>query len=133
VNRTDDAIRSRLVELATTEFAGFNPVHLAETLADEGHTDLAVSPRTIRRILAAARTLEERLDGSLWVGADGQHHRLVEAPPLAPVLRARKLNRIEDVVPVAEPPAVTGRAPSAASVAERPTHPWRQYPAVRPR
>src|SRR2546422_1565947 len=32
VNRTDPTIRARLVGLATTEFAGFNPVHLAETL-----------------------------------------------------------------------------------------------------
>jgi len=53
-NRTDDVIRTRLVELATTEFAGFNPVHLPETLAEEGHAELAVSPRTIRRIMAAA-------------------------------------------------------------------------------
>src|SRR2546425_13121861 len=36
VNRIGAAIRTRLVELATTEFAGFNPVHLAETLAEEG-------------------------------------------------------------------------------------------------
>lgn len=78
-------------------------------------------------------TLEERLDGSLWFGADGQHHRLSMAPPVAPVLRARTLKRIEDVVPVAEPPAVTGGAPSAGSVVEKRTHPWRQYPAVRPR
>src|SRR6266542_5291470 len=54
VNRTDPAVRVRLVELATTEFAGFNPVHLAETLAEEGHAELAVSPRTIRRIMAEA-------------------------------------------------------------------------------
>lgn len=58
VNRIEPAVRTRLVELATTEFAGFNPVHLAETLAEEGHTELAVSPRTIRRIMAeAGRTL----------------------------------------------------------------------------
>src|SRR3990172_12324979 len=54
VNRTDPAIRARLVELATTEFAGFNPVHLAEILAEEGHADLAVSARTVRRIMAEA-------------------------------------------------------------------------------
>lgn len=78
-------------------------------------------------------TLEERLDGSLWVGAAGEHYRLTEAPPIAPLLRARKLNRIEDVLPAAEPPVVTGSAPSAASVAARPIHPWRKYPAVRPR
>lgn len=44
VNRIGPGVRSRLVELATTEFAGFNPVHLAETLAEEGHAELAVSP-----------------------------------------------------------------------------------------
>ena len=54
VNRVAPAVRQRLVELATTEFAGFNPVHLAENLAEEGHPELAVSPRTIRRIMAEA-------------------------------------------------------------------------------
>lgn len=78
-------------------------------------------------------TLEERLDGSLWVGVEGQHHRLVEAPPVAPVLRARKLERIDDLRPVPEPPRAPGAAPSAASTAARRVHPWRQYPAVRPR
>lgn len=78
-------------------------------------------------------TLEERLDGSLWVGVEGQHHRLVEAPPVAPVLRARKLERIDDLRPVPEPPGAPGAAPSAASTAARRIHPWRKYPAVRPR
>lgn len=78
-------------------------------------------------------TLEERLDGSLWVGVEGQHHRLVEAPSVAPVLRARKLERIDDLRPVPEPPGAPGAAPSAASTAPRRLHPWRQYPAVRPR
>jgi hypothetical protein len=78
-------------------------------------------------------TLQERLDGSLWVGADGQHHRLAGAPAVAPLLRARHLERLEDVAPVAEPPAATGRAPSAATVVEKRTHPWRKYPAIRPR
>jgi transposase len=83
----------------------------------------------------AGRTvaLEERLDGSLWVGADGQHHRLVEAPALAPVLRARKLERIRDLQPTPQPPGAADVMPSAASTAARPTHPWRRYPAVRPR
>ena len=55
-NRTAEAIRVRLVELATTEFAGFKPVHVAETLAEEGDAELAVSPRTIRRLLARRDT-----------------------------------------------------------------------------
>lgn len=103
------------------------------TLAWNG-TGLALPRRPDGRSWAGRTvTLEERLDGSLWVGAEGRHYRLSEAPPLAPVLRARKLNRIEDVAPVAEPPAVPGRAPSAGPLVGRPTHPWRQYPAVRPR
>jgi len=83
----------------------------------------------------AGRTVvvEERLDGSLWVGAGGTHHRLVEAPAAAPVLRARKITRIE--TPAALPelliePIVT---PAGHAIATRPVHPWRKYPAVRPR
>ena len=52
VNRLDDAVRARIVELATTTYAGFNPVHLAELLA-EAH-GLILSARTVRRVLAAA-------------------------------------------------------------------------------
>lgn len=92
VNRTDPAIRARLVELATTEFAGFNPVHLAEILAEEGHTDLAVSARTIRRIMAAAgralprtrrparhRTRRERMPrAGMLVQTDGSRHDWLE-------------------------------------------------------
>ena len=103
------------------------------TLAWAG-TSLALPRRPDGRSWAGRTvTLEERLDGSLWVGADGQHHRLVEAPPVAPVLGARKLGRIDDLRPVPEPPGAPGVAPSAASTTTRPTHPWRQYPAVRPR
>lgn len=83
----------------------------------------------------AGRTvsLEERLDGSLWVGADGIHQRLAEAPAVAPVLRARKLKRIESALP---PPEVVSEAvvtPSSPTIGTRPVHPWRRYPAVRPR
>src|SRR3990170_3794085 len=35
VNRLDHAVRTRIIELATTTYAGFNPVHLAELLAEE--------------------------------------------------------------------------------------------------
>jgi hypothetical protein len=66
------------------------------TLAWAGKS-LALPRRADGRSWAGRRvTLEERLDGSLWVGADGQHHRLAEAPPVAPVLRARKLDRMDD-------------------------------------
>lgn len=103
------------------------------TLAWAG-TSLALPRRADGRSWAGrAVTLEERLDGSLWVGADGQHHRLVEAPPVAPLLRARKLRRLEETLPATDQTTVPGRAPSAASVAARPIHPWRRYPAVRPR
>lgn len=78
-------------------------------------------------------TVEERLDGSLWVGTDGSHQRLTEAPAVAPVLRARRLKRIEALEPASERPVLPATPPSVASTAPRPTHPWRRYPAVRPR
>lgn len=105
------------------------------TLAWAG-TSLALPRRADGRSWAGRRvTLEERLDGSLWVGADGIHQRLSEAPPVAPVLRARDLRRL-DPLPAPEPvranPTIAA-VPSAATVKPRPTHPWRRYPAVRPR
>ena len=91
-NRTDETVRARLVELATTEFAGFNPVHLAETLADEGHTELGASPRTIRRILGEAghapprtrrsprhRSRRERMQrAGMLLQVDGSRHDWLE-------------------------------------------------------
>ncbi len=51
-NRIDDALRGTIVEQALTTYAGFNPVHLAELLAE---TDPEMpSPRTVQRILVAA-------------------------------------------------------------------------------
>lgn len=87
----------------------------------------------------AGRTVvvEEHLDGSLWVGADGAHQRLTDAPPVAPVLRARKIARVEPSIrpalPAPDAMAPTTALPSSHSVATRPVHPWRKYPAVRPR
>ncbi len=78
-------------------------------------------------------TVEERLDGSLWVGADGLHQRLTDAPSAAPVLRARRLERIRAALPTPEPVVPSASLPSSHSVAARPIHPWRRYPAVRPR
>ena len=91
-NRTDPDVWARLVELATTEFAGFNPVHLAEILAEEGHPDLAVSPRTIRRIMAEAgrglprtrrsprhRSRRERMPrAGMLLQVDGSRHDWLE-------------------------------------------------------
>lgn len=51
-HRTPDELRSRLVELATTTYAGTNRTHLAELLAErEG---LVVPARTLRRVLDEA-------------------------------------------------------------------------------
>lgn len=86
-NRRDDAQRARLVELATTTYAGVNHTHLAELLAErEG---IVVAPRTLRRILAEAsvrpvrtrrpprhRSRRERMarEGQL-LQVDGSKHR----------------------------------------------------------
>jgi transposase len=49
-HRTGDELRDRLVELATTTYAGVNRAHLAELLVErEG---LVVPARTLRRVLA---------------------------------------------------------------------------------
>src|SRR5437867_3348124 len=53
-NRLAAERRTRLVELATTTYAGFNPVHLAECLAAEEAAELQVSARTLRRLLGEA-------------------------------------------------------------------------------
>ncbi|MCA1843740.1 MAG: ISNCY family transposase [Actinobacteria bacterium] len=52
VNLTAEATRRRIVELAQTTYTGFNPVHLAEALAED--EAIEVSARTVRRILAFA-------------------------------------------------------------------------------
>ena len=83
----DEALRGRLVELATTTYDGVNRSHLAELLAErEG---IVVAPRTLRRILAEAavepvrtrrsprhRSRRERMprEGML-LQVDGSRHR----------------------------------------------------------
>jgi hypothetical protein len=52
-NRIDEALRGRVVELATGTLAGFNPVHLSECLT-EIDDPIEVSARTVRRILSGA-------------------------------------------------------------------------------
>lgn len=86
-NRIDDELRHRVVELATTTYAGVNHAHLAELLAErEG---LEIAERTLRRILAEAsvrpirtrrpprhRSRRERMprEGQL-LQVDGSRHR----------------------------------------------------------
>ncbi len=91
VNRLGDVKRDDLAELAQTTYAGFNPVHLAETLAEE-RPELAVSPRTLRRVLAEAgiapvrtrraprhRSRRERMPrAGMLLQADGSRHDWLE-------------------------------------------------------
>lgn len=90
VNRVDPATRGRVVDLAATRYAGFNPVHLAEMLAEDAGIELA--PRTVRRILAAAglppvrtrrprrhRSRRERMPrAGMLVQVDGSRHDWLE-------------------------------------------------------
>lgn len=89
-NRIGEATRARIVELATTTYAGFNPVHLAETLAEE--TEISLAARTIRRILVAGgvpavrtrrprkhRSRRERMPrAGMLVQVDGSRHDWLE-------------------------------------------------------
>jgi len=83
--------------------------------------------------------LQERLDGSLWASRAGVCVPLAAAPDTAPVLRARDLDRptrVTELLPATEPadPDPGPRPPSAASAAKPARrHPWRLYPAVRPK
>jgi transposase len=80
--------------------------------------------------------VQERLDGSLYVRDGHECHPLRAAPPTAPLLRARKLERVPELEPSPEPDhgPEGDRPPSSAAVRRpRPDHPWRRYPAVRPR
>lgn len=62
--------------------------------------------------------VEERLDGSLWARVDGILHPVVPAPERPVFLRERATARSASVR-TPPPPALD--------------HPWRRYPAVRPR
>jgi hypothetical protein len=105
------------------------------TLAWEGRA-LALPRRDDGRTWARRRVVvEEHLDGSLWVRDGMERHRLTEAPPSAPRLRARAARRISPLDVLPEPlPAPAARPPSAASIVSRPAadHPWRRYAGSRP-
>lgn len=104
------------------------------TIAWDGR-DLAVPKRRDRRSWAGREvTVEEHLDGSLWVRDGSERHRLSDAPPAAPVLRARNISRAGPVEAPSERPVTDQpRAPSAATRTNRvphkpaPDHPWRRY------
>ncbi|MBM4408630.1 MAG: ISNCY family transposase [Chloroflexi bacterium] len=98
-HRTPDELRARLIELATTTYAGVNRAHLAELLAErEG---LPVAERTLRRLLAegavpAARTRRpgrhrrrrERMarEGQLVQTDGSQHHWFGPERPFATLI-----------------------------------------------
>jgi transposase len=103
------------------------------TIAWDGR-DLAVPRRRDRRSWAGREvTVEEHLDGSLWVRDGSEHHRLSEAPAAAPLLRARGIRRAAPFEAPSER-LVTDepRPPSAATQAHRvphkpaADHPWRR-------
>ena len=101
---------------------------------------LAIPRRRDHESWAGRRvTVEERLDGSLWVRDGTEHHRLSEAPPVAPLLRARPISRAATVEPPSDRPlSDEPRPPSVASTAPTPykpaaDHPWRRYAATRPK
>jgi hypothetical protein len=105
------------------------------TIAWDG-ADLAVPRRADGRGWAGRRvTIEEQLDGGLWVRHGQERHRLSEAPPSAPLLRARPMSRPDGLEPAPErAPSDEPRPPSVAttpSIPWRPArdHPWRRYPA----
>jgi len=89
-NRLDAALRARLVELATSTYAGVNRAHLADLLAERER--LVVPERTLRRVLAEAavpavrrrrprghRTRRERMSqAGLLVQVDGSRHDWLE-------------------------------------------------------
>lgn len=52
INKVDDALRARIVELARTTSAGINHVHMSELL-DERET-IRISRSTLRRLLGEA-------------------------------------------------------------------------------
>jgi transposase len=89
-NRLDDATRERIVELASTRYAGLNRAHLADLLAEREQLDVPV--RSLRRILdeaglAKARTRrpgrhhsrrDRMSQAGLLVQVDGSRHDWLE-------------------------------------------------------
>jgi hypothetical protein len=95
---------------------------------------LALPKRRDRRSWSGRRvTVEEHLDGSLWVRDGSERHRLSEAPAVAPLLRARGISRAGPVEAPSERPVSDEPSPPSAALARRTPHkpaadhPWRRY------
>jgi transposase len=88
--RLPDAVADRIVELATTEYRGFNDTHLAETLAEE--EGIVIARSSLRRLLRARgiasprrrrapqyRSRRERMaQEGLMIQVDGSRHDWLE-------------------------------------------------------
>jgi len=103
------------------------------TIAWDGAA-LAVPKRQDRRSWSGrVVTVEEHLDGSLWVRDGNERHRLSEAPAVAPLLRARKIRRAGPIEAPSERPVTDEPRPPAAATRTRSPrrpaadHPWRRY------
>lgn len=75
--------------------------------------ELMIAGRSMAGWKGRVLEVQERLDGSLWVELDGDFQRAIPAPERPVVLRAPGQPRERYVPP--------------------PDHPWRRYPASRPR
>ncbi|MEO7117867.1 MAG: ISNCY family transposase [Candidatus Limnocylindrales bacterium] len=103
----------------------------ADATVSWGPTALSLPTRRDRRSWARRKViLEERLDGSLWVGHDGERYRLAEAPAAPALLRARRQSHDATQQPDDMP---RQHLSPAAPPAPRPTswrpasdHPWRR-------
>lgn len=145
VRRPGREPRARLAALARRPPARGGPVLRARPQGRPGRDGrlgrrgLALPRRRGGGSWAGRATIaRERLDGSPWA-RDGQGPcRLTDAPPTAPVLRARKGDRVPELAPPPGPrEPVADPAPSAATAAplrrrDPMGHPWRRHPAVRP-
>ncbi len=103
------------------------------TVAWDGRA-LALPPRSDRRSRAGRRvTIEEHLDGSLWLRDGSERQPLAEAPPVAPLLRARPMSPIDRLDGSSSRPLSDEPRPPGAAPPKRPPrkpaadHPWRRY------
>lgn len=90
LNRIDDHLRARLVELASGTYAGVNRAHLAELLAER--EEIVIAARSLRRVLSEAglpavrrrrparhRSRRERMPrAGLLLQVDGSRHAWLE-------------------------------------------------------
>lgn len=90
---------------------------------------LRVPPRAGGRSRAGERVvLAERLDGSLWAELDGEWRSLALAPPSAPALRAREMERASGATSPGPPsrPSSDDRRSERGQWRPPADHPWRR-------